>query len=608
MSATAAPAHQQLTVRVKDPEQEHEEKRPAALDLKLFARLFSYSRPYARTRNTLFFLVILRGCQIPTIGYLLSAVINGPISAGDVAGTFLGALGFIAFVAFTEVCFKYRQLLALQFGEAVIHDLRAAVFNHLLRQPMSYFGRMRLGRLISRVTSDIEALRAGVQNVLFVSLVQLFQMLGAAAFMLWSNWKLFLVILLMTPILWGLNRYFGKRIAQASREVQESFSRVTSNLAESVKGIKVTQGFGREAINAGIFRRLVEDHGRHNLGAARQGAVYLPLLELNSQFFIALLLLVGSYGMLHAGWAIRLPDLITFFFLANIFFAPIQNLGNQYTQALAAMAGAERVFSVLDTRPDWEDAPGAGELETVAGRVEFQGVTFGYDPAKPVLHAASFAAAPGQMIALVGHTGSGKSTIINLLAKFWLPQQGRILIDGRDLQTIHGASWHRHLGAVLQTSFLFSGTVRENIRLGRPSATAAEIEAAVRALDCLDLVEAMQDGFETRVNENGAGLSLGQRQLVAFARAFLADPRILLLDEATSSLDTITEARLQKALAVLMRGRTSFVVAHRLSTIRKADQVLVLQFGKIVEQGSHEQLLEQDGIYANLYRQFIETE
>ncbi len=374
-------------------------------------------------------------------------------------------------------------------------------------------------------------------------------------------------------------------------------------------GIRVTQSFVRQEINAGLFHSLVADHSRYNMDSARVWAVFLPLLELNSQFFIAVLLLLGGYRALRPMDAMPLANLIEFFFFANLFFQPIQGLGNMYNQALASMAGAERVLNLLDTVPEWQDTPTAKDLPgTIKGKVEFRHLSFGYDPEKIILKDIHFTAEAGQTIALVGHTGSGKSSVINLIAKFYLPTKGEVLVDGIEIRDIKSDSLHRQMGIVLQQNFLFSGTVLENIRVGRPAATDEEIVSATRKLDCLDVIGAMPQGFATPVGERGSGLSLGQRQLVCFARAMLADPRILLLDEATSSVDTMTEARLQKALAALLSGRTSFVVAHRLSTIRHADLVLVLEHGQIVERGTHIQLLSKGGAYAQYYRQFTQTD
>lgn len=534
-------------------------------------------------------------------------MINGPITEGNAQGIIWGALGFGVLALFTQLTMHFRQRLALELGEAVVHDLRNAVFKHLLTQPMAYFHRTKLGSILSRLTSDVENVRTGAQNVLFVSLVQGGQMIGAGALMAWYNWKLFCMILAMAPVLYAINRYFSQRIADASRVLQESMSRVTATVAESVKGIQVTQGFAREDYNSELFRTLSRDHSGYNMGLARNIALYLPILELSSQFFMALIVVVGGYGVLTDGWNMQLGDLVVFFFLSNLFFSPISSLGRQFTAALSAIAGAERIFRLLDRKPDWEDPADAIAMPRIQGEVEFRDVCFSYQKGHRVLHNIHFIARPGETFALVGHTGSGKSTIINLLCKFYLPESGTISIDGQDLAKVQSPSLRRQIGIVLQQNFLFSGTIMENIRLGRQEASDAEVVAAVRQLGCLDLIEAMPDGFQTVVSERGAGLSMGQRQIVCFARALLADPRIVILDEATASVDTVTEMRLQKALEVLLSGRTCFIVAHRLSTIRNASQVIVLDQGRITEQGTHQELLVKNGTYAHLYRQFAQS-
>jgi ABC-type multidrug transport system fused ATPase/permease subunit len=597
------PATLRLTQVVRTAEEEELDTRP--LEWGLIRRLFGYALPYRRTCIALGFLTVLRSLQLPLMVWAIARVIGGPITAGDWEGTVRGVGGFLALALSTVVTFHFRQRLALQLGEAVVHDLRVALFAHLHRLNLGFFTRTKLGRIIGRMTSDVESVRSGVQDVLFISIVQGGQMLVSATLMLWYDWMLFSVVLVLAPLLWALNRYFRTRMSRVTREVQESFSRVTATLAESVNGIRVTQGFVRQDVNAGLFRSLIVDHARYNMNVARTSAVFVPLLDFNSQFFISALLLLGGWQALHQHAGI--DDIIMFFFLAGMFFGPIQALGNLYSQALTAMAGAERVFHLLDTRPDWVDAAEAIPLPPIQGRVEFRGLTFGYDPARPVLHEVSFCAEPGQTIALVGHTGCGKSTVINLIAKFYLPQGGELLIDGHEVRAITSDSLHRQMGIVTQTNFLFSGTLMENIRLGRPAAEDHEVVEACRRLGVLDLIGELPDGLNTRVGEKGSGVSLGQRQLVCFARAMLADPRILILDEATSSVDAITETRLQRALETLLKGRTAFVIAHRLSTIRDADQVLVLDHGRIVERGTHPQLLAHGGQYAELYRQFSQA-
>jgi ATP-binding cassette subfamily B protein len=583
------------------------DKRP--LDIGLITRLIGYMRPYAWKRNAAFVCVVLRAIQLPAIAWTIAWVINGPITnhaqyQHPVQAILLGALGLGLLALSTQVVFHFRQRLALELGEAVIHDLRRQIFAHLQRMPMSFYNKTKLGRIISRVTGDCENLRVGVQDVLFVSLVGILQMIVAGTFMLFADPVLFSVVLAMSPVLWFLNRAFRKKLSNAYRVVQESFSRLTATLAESINGVRVTQGYVRQDVNAGLFRELLDWHGDNVVKAVRREGLLLPLLELNSQIFIVALLLIGGYRVLNP--EIRMPaeNLIYFFFLANSFFSPIQILGNQYNQALTAMAGAERVFALLDRQPEWTDVENAKTLPPVIGHVELKNVTFGYDPERVVLHEINLVAEPGQTIALVGRTGSGKSSIINLISRFYLPQQGQVLIDGHDIRQVTGESLHHQMGLVLQQNFLFSGTVKENIRVGRPEATDEEVVTAAVQLDCLDMLADLPKGLETQVGERGAQLSLGQRQLVCFCRALIANPRILILDEATSNVDTLTELRIQSALTKLLAGRTSFVVAHRLSTIRNADQVLVLEEGHIIERGNHLELIALGGTYASLVRQF----
>lgn len=595
-----------LVRRARDDEDEELQK---PLEWGLIRRLFTYTAPIKGKVTALLGLTLIRSAQIPALGWVMALIIKGPITGRDLAGIAFGVAGYGLLALTTDGLFHFRQRYALEIGETVVNGLRADLFARTLRQPMSFFHRVKIGRIIGRVTSDVEAVRTGIQDVLFVSVIQFGSMIFSAAVMLWSDRVLFLVVVAMAPVLWLLNRHFRVRLSHHTRASQESFSRVTATLAESVNGIRVTQGYVRQETNAGLFRSLLADHARYNIALARTSAILTPLLELNSQFFVATLLLFGGWRVFHGD--MTMGGLITFFLLANQFFAPISILGNQYNQALIAMAGAERVFRLIDVKPDWEDDPAATALPAPRGigaRVEFRSVTFGYDPAKPVLHDVSFTAEPGQTVALVGHTGSGKSSIINLVAKFYLPTRGEVLVDGREIRGLTSHSLHRQMGMVQQQNLLFSGTVSENIRLAKPEAGEAEVREAARRLDCLDLLEALPQGFATEVGERGAGLSLGQRQLVCFTRALLADPRIVILDEATSAIDAFTEARLQKALVELLRGRTSFVVAHRLSTIRHADLVLVLDQGRIIERGPHSALLARAGRYAALYRQFVQMD
>ena len=569
--------------------------------------MLSYTNPHRKKRNRLICLILIRGMLVPSVAWMIGATINGPIAQRNHAGVVRYSIGFFLLAAVTTSIFHFRQRYALELGELVAHDMRQELFQKLMGLPMSYFNKTKFGRIISRMTSDIESIRVAVQDVAFVVVVQSLQMTVCAVMMAWNNWKLFCVMLLFAPLIWMVNSRYRKEATHKLRLVQESWSRLTSTLAESVNGIRVTQAFVRHEINADFFRRLLDVHVENNIGAARASAVFIPILQMKSMLFLGLMALIGGYGVLQwtGSFHMQVGDLVTFFFLSNLFFDPIQILGNQYNAALTAMAGAERLFRLLDSKPEWSDLLDAMEIGPIRGDVIFENVDFGYEIGRNVLHDINFSVKQGQTVALVGHTGSGKTTIAALLQKFYLPDSGKIFIDGKNLLQIQSHSLHRQMGSVQQNNFLFGGTVLENIRFARPMATREEVLEVLHKLDCADLIMNLKDGIDTVVGEKSSSLSHGQRQLVCFARAMLADPRILVLDEATSAIDTVTENRLQKSLDVLLRGRTSFVVAHRLSTIRKADIVLVLDKGRIVERGNHETLLTLGGVYARLYAEFI---
>lgn len=608
------PGRPRSLVVVTTPEEEEAHRRP--LQWGLIRRLFGYTRPVAGKRNALIALTLTRALQLPALAWLVGATIAGPIAGGDMSALYWWVAAYLGMAILTDFLFHFRQRYAQEIGETVVKLLRAELFARVQAQPMAFFHRTKLGSIIGRMTSDVQALRVAIQDVFFVSIVQIGQMAGAAAVMLVTDWVMFLVVAGLAPFLWAVNRHFRDRLSRYSRATQESFSRVTASLAESVNGIRVTQGFVREEMNTGLFRELIASHARYNIALARTSAILMPILELNSQFFISVLLMLGGWRCFHG--YMEVGDLITFFFLANLFFSPVQTLGRQFEQALIAMAGAERVFRLIDRKPEWQDAADVTPLADPRGadhgtaapgvEVEFRAVSFGYDPARPILHEVSFTARPGTTVALVGHTGSGKSSILNLVTKFYLPTAGAVRLDGRDILTVSSESLHRQMGMVTQQNFLFSGTVRDNIRYARPEADDAAVREAARTLGCVDLLEALPRGLDTEVGERGAALSVGQRQLVCFVRAMLADPRLLILDEATSAIDALTEERLQAALVKLLAGRTSFVVAHRLSTIRHADLVLVMDQGRVVERGTHDSLLAQGGAYAALYAQFVQVD
>ena len=586
---------------------EEREADHAPLSALLIRRMFTYTRRYGARRNWLFVLTFARGLQLPALAWMIGQTINGPIAGRNLPGIYLHAGIYLLLVLTMVATLYFRQRFALELGEAVAHDMRLELFRKLTTLPMSFFNKTKFGRIISRMTSDIDSVRVAVQDVAFVVTIQAVQMTVAALLMAWYNWKLFSLMLLLVPGIWLVNLSYRRKVSHRLRKVQETWSRLTSTLAESVGGIRVTQAFVRQEINAGFFRKLVNLHGENNVGVAQASAVFIPLLQMKSQLFLGAVALLSGYGALrwHGSLHMEVGDLVMFFFLANFFFDPVQVIGNQYNQALSAMAGAERYFRLIDHEPEWKDAPTAKPLPPIQGRVEFEEVHFEYERDRPVLANITFVAEPGETVALVGHTGSGKTTLVGLLQKLYLPTRGRVLVDGHDLLEVTSESLHSQMGSVQQNNFLFAGSISDNIRFARPEASEADVRATLRALDCLDLVEALPQGLETQVGEKSAALSLGQRQVICFARALLADPRIVVLDEATSAIDSVTEARLQRALEILLRGRTAFVVAHRLSTIRKAGLVLVLDQGRIVERGTHGTLLAAGGVYARLHEEFI---
>jgi ATP-binding cassette subfamily B protein len=381
-------------------------------------------------------------------------------------------------------------------------------------------------------------------------------------------------------------------------------------MAENITGMRVVTAFHRQDPNLAVFNRLQTANTNNNVNVARINGVYQPMLQTIGYAGRIIILLYGGYlcatgQMVTSTGKADVGGVVMAYMYWESFMNPVLLFGTFYNQLMMAMAGAERIFDLLDTKPEVLDRPEARELPRIAGEVKFENVTFGYNPAQPVLHDISFEAHPGQMFALVGSTGSGKSSIISLIARFYQPQKGRVRVDGNDLREVTGESLHRQMGLVLQVNFLFTGTVMENIRYAKPGATREDVIAAAKAIGSDDAIMSLKNGYDTEVGERGANMSLGQRQLICFTRAFLADPRIFMLDEATSAVDTATEMLIQRSLEKLLENRTTFIVAHRLSTIMRADQILVIDKGRIVERGTHRELVLAGGRYSELYRQFV---
>ena len=500
---------------------------------------------------------------------------------------------------------RYNILVMTRAGETVQFNLRKKMFEHLQSLSMSYYDRTKLGRIISHCTSDISGLREvnvwGFQQVIANVLIP---MITAAIMLCIEDWRLFLAVAWLGPLLYWVNNFYRMKIGLMWQSIREHFTRVSTNLAENITGMRVVAAFDRQDANLATFNTLQLKNTTNNIAAARVNGLFAPLLELIRFIGKAIILIFGAY-LVVKGRVGKVGGVVAAFIYWDRFMDPIINFGNFSNQMMMAMAGGERIFALLDRKADVYDLPDAKLLPRIEGEVEFDHVTFGYTPDRPVLHDICFKVAAGQTIALVGATGSGKSSIISLVARFYQPQQGRVLVDGNDIRHVIGQSLNHQTALVLQTNFLFGGTVTENIRYGNESATDEDVVKAAKDIGSYDAIVLLKDGFKTEVGERGASMSLGQRQLICFTRAYLADPRIFMLDEATSAVDTATEQQVQRSLETLLHGRTTFIVAHRLSTILKADCILVIDAGKIIERGTHRELLANGGKYSHLYDQFV---
>jgi len=522
-----------------------------------------------------------------------------------------GTLGWyvVAFVVagVLGIGFGYAQTYFTGWtGERMLADLRNHLFRHLQRLSLGFYERNRAGVIISRLTNDVEALDQLVTDGV-TSLVQnSLTLLGTAAILFWLDWRLALATLTVMPLMAVATAIFRTRSARAYRRVRETLGAVTATLAEDIAGMRVLQSFTRERAAQRNFQDVTERYRDSNQQTVVLNGLYFPFVDFLSAAATATVLGYGGWLVFHG--EVTVGILVAYLGYLSNFFDPVQQLSVLYNTFLSAVAALDKITDLLDEEPEVVDRPGAADLERIEGRVAFEDVRFGYGSGPEVLHGLDLTVAPGTTVALVGHTGAGKSTIAKLLARFYDPTGGRITIDGTDLRDVRQTSLRRQLGIVPQEGFLFAGSVAENIAFARPDASRAEIEAAARAVGADEFIAGLEDGFETQLGERGSRLSLGQRQLIAFARALLADPRILILDEATSSVDIGTERKIEAALRTLLEGRTAFIIAHRLSTIRDADLIVVLEHGEIVEQGSHDELMTNRGLYTRLYGDWASTE
>jgi ATP-binding cassette subfamily B protein len=490
-------------------------------------------------------------------------------------------------------------------GERILADLRNMLFRHLQRLSLGFYERNRAGVIISRITNDVEALDQLVTDGVTTLVQSTLFLLGTSVILFFLDWRLALATLTVMPLMFIATAFFRIYSARAYRAVRERLGLVTATLAEDISGMRVVQAFRRERTNERNFHKVNAHYREANQQTVVLNGLYFPFVDFLSALATAIVLGYGGHLVFHGD--LTVGTLFAFVLYLSNFFDPVQQLSQLYNTFLSAVAALDNIMKVMDEEPEVRDDPDARELDRIKGDVRFESVRFGYGDGPEVLHGIDLHVPAGTTVALVGHTGAGKSTIAKLLARFYDPRAGRITIDGVDLRDVTQASLRRQLGVVPQEGFLFAGTVRDNIAFGRPDADPAAVAAAAQAVGAHEFVLALEDGYETNLQERGTRLSLGQRQLVAFARALLADPRILILDEATSSVDIGTERRIEVALRKLLADRTAFVIAHRLSTIRDADLIVVLEHGQVVEQGTHDELMAKRGLYTSLYGDWAEV-
>lgn len=561
-------------------------------------RLGQYLTPYRKKMIPIILVTILVTLTKLSIPLLIAFAIDNALRNPN-AGLLMTIVGImIAAYTIQWLASSYRIRHTSVIGQKMIYDLRKDLFGHIQSLSFRFFDKRPAGSVLVRITNDINSLQDLFTNGVVNLLIDCIQLVGIVIILLALNVKLGLAIMITVPLMFFISTSLRKRIRRAWQDVRMKQSRINSHLNESIQGMKVTQSFAQEQENMGYFNEMNDVNRKSWDRASRLNQSFGPMIEITGAIGYCILFWYGA--TLVSSGEVSVGILVGFATYIGHFWEPITRLGQMYSQLLIAMASSERIFEFIDEQPTVAENKNAKSLAPIQGNIHLERIVFEYEAGRPALNDIDLKVEQGQTIALVGHTGSGKSTIINLLCRFYDPVQGRVIIDGQDIKEVTIQSLRSQIGIVLQDTFIFSGTIRDNIRFGRLDATDEEVEMAAKAVHAHDFIVHLPNGYDTEVEERGNVLSMGQRQLLSFARALLADPRVLILDEATASIDTETELKIQDAMKTLLAGRTSFIIAHRLSTIRHADNIVVLDHGRIMETGNHDELMSQKGIYFGL--------
>ncbi|AEI41403.1 ABC transporter ATP-binding protein [Paenibacillus mucilaginosus] len=562
-------------------------------------RLSKYMKPYARQLVPIMIVMMCVGGITKLLNPLLIAyAIDHALKEKDGTTLLYCVLGMLGLYIIQWAANAYRIRFTNMIGQRIIYDLRHDLFSHIQQLSFRFFDKRPAGSILVRITNYVNSLQDLLTNGAVNLMIDCVQLVGIIVILLIYNVKLGAAIIVTVPIMFLISTKLRVRIRRSWQVVSTKTSRINAHLNECIQGIKVTQAYTQEKPNMAYFELMNKDNHKAWTRASNLNQSFNPIIEVTGAIGYCILFWFGAH-LIQAG-EITIGVLVAFATYIGHFWEPINRLGQMYSQMLIAMASSERIFEFIDEQPNVAERPAAKDLPPIRGDIDFKGVEFEYEPGRHALKGIDLQVKAGQSIALVGHTGSGKSTIINLLCRFYDVTSGSIKIDGTDIRDVTIQSLRSQVGIVLQDTFIFSGTIRDNIRFGRLDATDEEVEAAAKAVRAHEFITSLPQGYDTEVQERGNVLSMGQRQLLSFARALLADPRVLILDEATASIDTETELKIQEALKTLLAGRTSFIIAHRLSTIRHADHILVLDHGRVMEEGDHDALMKHQGIYHGL--------